>query len=121
MSDARVLGPEELVPGPPTPGVERLTAFEGDDRWIGRSRAEPGVVSGWHHHGGHDTYFFVLSGAARIELGGGRTVEVHAGDFALLPAGTVHREGPMGDVALDAIVVRLGSGPQVFEAFEPSS
>ena len=120
MSEARVLGPEDLVSGPATPGMQRLIAFEGEGRWIGRSRVEPGVVSSWHHHGGHDTYFFVLSGDLRIELGGGRMAEVHAGDFALLPAAAVHREGPMGDVAFDAIVVRLGSGPQVFEAAEPT-
>ena len=37
MTEARVLRPEDLIPGPPTLGVERLEASAGDDRWIGRA------------------------------------------------------------------------------------
>ncbi len=87
MTVARVIRPTDLVAGPATPGVERLEAFADEGRWVGFTRTEPGVVSGWHHHGGHDTYLYVLSGAARIELADGQTVEVGAGDFAHLPAG----------------------------------
>lgn len=118
---AHALRPEDLAPGPVTPGMVRLEAFAGDDRWIGHVRSEPGVFSGWHHHGDHDTYFYVLAGLCRIELGGGESFDVHAGDFAHIPAGTVHREGPQGDDTLEAIVVRCGSGPQVFDADDPDA
>jgi hypothetical protein len=43
-----------------TSGIHRQQAFAGDDRWVGFVRTEPGDWSGWHHHGEHDTYFFVL-------------------------------------------------------------
>jgi len=119
VTGARVRRPADLVAGPPTPGVERLEAFADEGRWVGFTRTEPGVFSGWHHHGGHDTYFYVLSGAARIELAGGESVEVRAGDFAHLPAGVVHREGTPGHVPLEAVVIRLGSGPQVFPVDDP--
>jgi mannose-6-phosphate isomerase-like protein (cupin superfamily) len=115
----RVMRSADLVPGPPTPGVDRLTAFEEDERWIGFSRAAPGTLSGWHHHGAHDSYFYVVGGTAYLELADGEQIRVRPGDFALLPAGTVHREGTEGDVALEAVVIRLGSGPQVFPVDDP--
>ena len=119
MTNARVRRPADLVAGPATPGVERLEAFADEGRWVGFTRTEPGVVSGWHHHGEHDTYFYVLSGAARIELADGQTVDVGAGDFAHLPAGVVHREGTPGEAPMEAVVVRIGSGPQVFAVPDP--
>jgi len=120
MTKAGAIRPEALVPGPPTPGMERLQAYAGDDRWIGHVRSDPGVLSGWHHHGDHDTYFYVLSGAAHIDLEGDETFEVLAGDFAHIPAGTIHREGPLGEGAFEAIVIRIGTGPQVFEVPDPA-
>ena len=117
--EARVVPWADLIAGPPTPGVSRLTAFEDAGRWVGYSRAEPGVMSGWHHHGAHDTYFYVVAGTAYIELDDGRQIRVRPGDFAFLPAGTAHREGPEGDVGLEAVVIRIGSGPQVFPLADP--
>ena len=119
MSDAGPRRRADLTPGPPTPGMVRLAAYAADDRWIGHVSSEPGVVSGWHHHGEHDTYFYVVSGGTHIELEGGRTFDVLAGDFAHIPAGTVHREGTLGDLTLEAIVIRMGTGPQVFEVPDP--
>jgi uncharacterized RmlC-like cupin family protein len=70
MGSAR---PRAIVPaqrtiaaGPGTPGMVREQAFAGEDRWVGVVRTDPGVRSGWHHHGDTDTYFYVLSGV--IEL-----------------------------------------------------
>ena len=117
----RVMRHDELLAGPPTPGIQRLTAFEDDERWIGYSRAEPGVLSGWHHHGAYDSYFYVLGGTAYIELADGEQIRVRPGDFALVLAGAVHREGTEGDVALEAVVIRIGSGEQVFPVDEPRS
>jgi mannose-6-phosphate isomerase-like protein (cupin superfamily) len=116
-----VVRPADLVSGPPTPGVDRRTAFEDNERWIGYSRAEPGVLSGWHHHGAYDSYFYVIGGTALIELADGEQLRVRPGDFALLTAGKVHREGTEGDVALEAVVIRIGSGQQVFPVDDPRS
>jgi mannose-6-phosphate isomerase-like protein (cupin superfamily) len=119
MSEAGALHAHDLVPGPATPGMNRRTAYAGEDRWIGHVTTEPGVFSGWHHHGQHDTYFYVISGAAQIEVAEGRTFEVLAGDFAHIPAGTIHREGTFGADPLEAIVIRFGTGPQVFDVPDP--
>ena len=55
MDDARprAMGPDQrtIPPGPATPGMVREQAFVSDDRWVGVVRTEPGVRSGWHHHG----------------------------------------------------------------------
>jgi mannose-6-phosphate isomerase-like protein (cupin superfamily) len=101
--------------------MTRLEAYAADDRWIGEVSSDPGVASGWHHHGAHETYFYVVAGATLIELGGGRSFEVHAGEFAHIPAGTVHRESTLGAARLTAIVIRMGTGPQVFDADEPNA
>jgi quercetin dioxygenase-like cupin family protein len=37
-----------------------------------RSRVDPGVVSGWHHHGDYGIYGYVVSGSARFEDGEAR-------------------------------------------------
>lgn len=119
MTEAGPLHRSDLTPGPATPGMVRLVAYAGDDRWMGEVTSEVGVISGWHHHGEHQTYFYVVSGATLIELGGGRQFEVHAGEFAHIPAGTVHRESTLGDTQLVAIVIRMGTGPQAFDAADP--
>jgi uncharacterized RmlC-like cupin family protein len=108
--------------GAGTPGVDRRQAIARDGRWIGVSSSDPGVLSGWHHHGANDTYFVVLSGAMRFEFGrGGREVAVaRAGDFALLSGDVVHREGTEGDVQAVTLVFRIGAGPLVVPLDGPS-
>jgi hypothetical protein len=88
METARpqAIGPAHrtVAAGPATPGMVREQAFTSDDRWVGVVRTEPGVRSGWHHHGDTETYFYVLSGAMELEFGpGGRErLGVVAGDYA---------------------------------------
>jgi mannose-6-phosphate isomerase-like protein (cupin superfamily) len=101
--------------------MTRLVAYAGDGRWIGEVSSDPGVISGWHHHGEHQTYFYVVAGGTLIELGGGEQFEVLAGEFAHIPAGTVHRESTLGDERLVAIVIRMGNGPQAFDAADPDA
>jgi quercetin dioxygenase-like cupin family protein len=99
----------------------RLVAYAEDAYWMGEVTSEPGVVSGWHHHGEHPTYFYVVSGGTLIELGGGRRFKVRAGEFAHIPAGTIHRESTLGPEQLVAIVIRLGTGPQAIDAADPDA
>lgn len=47
---------ESLLPAPPTPGVQRETALQGENFVILHSTAEGGVTSGWHHHGEHEVF-----------------------------------------------------------------
>ncbi len=102
--------------------IQRLEAFRGPDRWIGFARTTEGEWSGWHHHGAMDTYFFVLTGIFEFEYGEDRrTVGVHAGEFAHLPAGVVHRERTVPGANGEAVVVRLGTGPAVINVEGPSA
>jgi quercetin dioxygenase-like cupin family protein len=93
----------------------REEAFARENLWIGVVRAEPQQLTGWHHHGDWDTYAYVLSGTLRLESGpsGIDRAEAAAGDFLFIPGNTVHREGS-GGPGFEAIAIRLGSGPILF-------
>jgi uncharacterized RmlC-like cupin family protein len=121
MATATVLHLDELTPGPGTPGMARFVAFSGEDRWIGRVTSDPGVTSGWHHHGQHDTYFQVATGGTRLEFEDGSTLDAGPGDFVHIPAGTVHRESSVGADRLEVILVRIGTGPQVVDVPDPAA
>jgi uncharacterized RmlC-like cupin family protein len=112
--------PEEIVvvtpgrrrPGPSTPGMERQEAFATDRMWSGVARTEPGMVSGWHHHGEYETTIYVVSGSLRMESGpgGASVVEAGPGDFVYVPKGAIHREGNPAESESQLIVVRAGRG-----------
>lgn len=102
-----------LPAGPQTPGMERRQLLEHEDRWIGWVRTQPGMASGWHHHGDRDTYIFMVGGSIKIEFGpGGReSIQPGAGDMGYVPPRIVHREITGDDGPGEAFVVRIGSGP----------
>src|SRR5438445_9347756 len=58
-----------LKEGQSTPGILREQAFESSNVLVSRTRLDPAAVSGWHHHGTHDLYGFLLSGRLRLEQG----------------------------------------------------
>ena len=62
----RRISPEERVEGPSTPGMTRSQVVETDGMWVGQARTEPGMVSGWHHHGDHESAIYVLRGDVRM-------------------------------------------------------
>ena len=107
--------------GPQTPGMLREQAFSEEGSWVGFVRTEPGIVSGWHHHGEYETFFYCVSGRVRVEHGpGGREAsEAGPGDFARIPKGTVHRESNPGEDESVAIVFRIGSGVPVINIGGP--
>jgi uncharacterized RmlC-like cupin family protein len=106
-----LVAPSDRTAGPPTPGMERQEAFASDRVWAGLVRAEPGVESGWHHHGDHETIVYVLSGALRIETGASQGIDAGPGDFVRVPRSVVHREINRSAEAGEVIVVRCGQGP----------
>lgn len=112
-----------VAPGPATPGMIREQAFVSDDRWVGIVRTEPGVRSGWHHHGETDSYFYVLRGTMELEFGPGgqERLTVSAGDYVHMPRGLVHREGTTADEAAEVVLVRIGSGAPVVNVDGPES
>jgi uncharacterized RmlC-like cupin family protein len=103
---------DALTAADPTPGMARSLASHDAGMWSGLVDTEPGAVSGWHHHGDHETTLYVVSGRMRLESGpdGGHVVEAGPGDFLRVPAGAVHRESNPGDEPSRAVIVRCGTG-----------
>jgi quercetin dioxygenase-like cupin family protein len=64
----------------------------------------------------------VLSGEGRLESGlGGADAEVAGpGDFLFIPKQAIHREGS-GGAGFEAIAVRVGSGPILFNVDGPEA
>ena len=120
-SRVTVVRPRDRQLTPPTPGMVREAAFVDGDRWSGFVTTESGMVSGWHHHSGWDTYVYVLSGTLKLEFGpgGADTVEAQVGDFLHVPAGLVHREGNPSGEAADIVVFRVGHGEIVVNVDGP--
>src|SRR2546426_12287176 len=59
----------DLKKGESTPGIFREKAFESTNVLVSRTRLDRGAVSGWHHHGTHELYGFLVSGQLRLEYG----------------------------------------------------
>ena len=114
-SRAIVVHPGEGHPGPATPGMERRTLHEAPGTWAGCVRTDAGVSSGWHHHGGNDSYIYVLKGMLTIEFGpGGRESSAPpTGDVIVKPAPRVPRATPGSGGQAEAFGVRVGEGPQL--------
>jgi uncharacterized RmlC-like cupin family protein len=108
----KCIRPGDRVQADPTPGMVREEAIATEGLWSGFVRTEPGMISGWHHHGDHDTSVFVVEGALRMEFGsaGGVVVDAGPGDFVHVPKYVVHREGNPGDTVAHVVVTRAGHG-----------
>jgi uncharacterized RmlC-like cupin family protein len=113
MSDSIVVvSPGDLVDSDPTAGMRRRQAIAAPGLWSGLVHTEPGAVSGWHHHGEHETSLYVVEGAMRLEFGpGGRSaVDAGPGDFIHVPAHVVHRESNPAEERATAVIARAGTG-----------
>lgn len=121
MSSVRKVAPSERVESDPTAGMIREEAITTGLTWAGLVRTAPGMTSGWHQRGDHETTIFVLSGVCRIESGpGGKVVaEGHEGDFLLVPPQTIHRESNPSDEESHLVVVRAGSGAPTINVDRP--
>jgi uncharacterized RmlC-like cupin family protein len=99
----------------------RKEAFATSRMWAGTLQTEPGIVSGWHHHGEHESAIYLLTGALRMEFGpGGREVLTGGpGDFLYVAPHAVHRESNPTDELATAVVVRAGVGEVVVNVDGP--
>lgn len=117
MADAavRLVKPAQRSQGTFTPGMVREQAVATDEMWAGFVTTEAGMVSGWHHHGEHQTAIYVLSGSMRMEFGPGgeQVLDAGPGDFLYVPPHVVHREGNPSEEPGTAVVVRSGKGEVV--------
>jgi uncharacterized RmlC-like cupin family protein len=126
MSDSdqvTTVHPADRQVADPTPGKVREQAIHVEGLWSGLVRTEPGVASGWHHHGDHDTSVYVVEGTVRIEFGPGGALSVEAGpgDFVHIPKHLVHREVNAGSTPSQEILTRSGTGPLTVNVDGPAS
>ena len=100
----------------------RERAIDVDGLWAGWARTEPGMTSGWHHHGDYVTSIYVVSGRLRMESGPGGTdvVDAEPGDFLHVPAGAIHRESNPSETESHIVVVRAGHGPPTVNVDGPA-
>jgi uncharacterized RmlC-like cupin family protein len=109
-SDLRLIRKHELGrDANPTPGMTRAHAIEAAGLTTGTVSVDPGVMSGWHHHGTHESALHVLRGTIRMESAAG-AFEAHEGDFIHIPAHVVHRESNPGAEPNLAVFARAGTG-----------
>lgn len=109
----KLIGKDELSEGQPTPGMARSEAFRTDDTWTGKVVIGAKTESGWHHHGEHRSYLYVVRGVANFEDADGEKLVAAAGDFVFVGPGEVHREINPGDEESEVVLFRIGSGPVV--------
>ena len=117
----RLVRAAERRPGHSTPGMTREEAFATDAIWAGTVKTERGTVSGWHHHGDHETAIYVLSGRLVMESGpdGSQVLEAQPGDFLYVPRAAVHRESNPSQTECVAVILRAGSGEVVVNVEGP--
>lgn len=119
--DVRKITPDQRTESAGTSGMVREEAVATDRMWAGLARTGARKVSGWHHHGDHESAIYVLSGALRMEfgLGGAEMLEAGPGDFMYVAPGAVHRESNPTDGESEIVVVRSGSGEPVINVDGP--
>ncbi len=117
----RLILSDQRVEGPSTPGMERFTAVATETMWAGGARTEPGMVSGWHHHGDQESAIYILSGALRMEFGpaGTDSFDAGPGDFVYVPRRAIHCESNPSNQPANIVVVRAGTGESVVNVDGP--
>jgi uncharacterized RmlC-like cupin family protein len=112
---------EERVEGQPTPGMTREQAVQTEGMWAGFVRTDPGMISGWHHHGAFGSTIYVLTGSLRMEFGPGgeESFDSGPGDFVYVGKDVVHRESNPSDEDATLVVVRAGEGEPVVNVDGP--
>lgn len=117
----RVIRQDERAVGAATAGMIREEAISTHGLWAGLVRTEPGMSSGWHHHGEYESAIYVAAGWLKMEFGpGGHQVEeAGPGDFLHVPKGVIHRETNPLDEEGTLIVARSGTGPPVVNVDGP--
>jgi uncharacterized RmlC-like cupin family protein len=109
-SELKLIRKDALGADPnPTPGMTRAHAITADGLTSGTVSVAPGVMSGWHHHGTHETSIYVLKGTLHMEFAGG-AFDAREGDFIHVPAGAAHRESNPGTEPNLAVFSRAGTG-----------
>lgn len=119
-SELRLIKRGALQPdATPTSGMTRAHAIFEDGLTSGTASSDPGVISGWHHHGSHETSIYVVKGTLHMEDAHG-AFDAREGDFIHVPAGVVHRESNPGTEPNLAVFSRSGSGAVTVNVEDPT-
>ena len=113
----------ELQAGYSTEGIIRKKAFESEHAIVSQSQIAPRVVSGWHHHGTHHLYGYIVSGRLQLEyiLERREKADLNPGDFFHVPPRLIHRDiNPNKNHELLVVNILVGSGPAVVNVDMPS-
>lgn len=115
MAKIQVMRKDALQEGSSNAGITRQPVFDDEGCQVLRSTIGPGATSGWHHHGDHHVYGYVVSGTLRFEsnTGPADAVTLGAGGFLHIPPHTVHREINPSSEAGEVILFLRGTGTQV--------
>lgn len=119
-------GDDGRIPNNPLPLLVYQQALEGNDRGISECKsllAGNGWGGAWvngvfpyhHYHSNAHEVLCVTSGNARVTFGGheGTTIEIEAGDVAVVPAGVGHcNAGASGDFTV------IGAYPRGQESYD---
>jgi uncharacterized RmlC-like cupin family protein len=123
MSRIDIARGAELGAGYSTEGIIRKKAFESENIIFSQSQVLPGVVSGWHHHGTHHLYGYIVSGRLRLQYGieGEKKADLNPGDFFHVPPNLVRRDvNPDRDRDLSVVNILVGTGPAVINVDSPT-
>lgn len=121
MGSVRVVRGAALPTGLVSESVTRRSMKLDEHTTLATVWNEPGTTTGWHHHGQHTAYLFVLRGPVLVEWGpGGRDrAELQSGDFYVVPPNTIHRESNPGSEEDCWVGFLAGSGPEVVNVDAP--
>jgi quercetin dioxygenase-like cupin family protein len=104
-----------------TVGMQREELVSTPNARVGMVQTEPGFTSGWHHHGDYDTYVYIITGELKLDFGeaGKESCVAKAGEVAVIPKDTVHRESNPSSEKQFLFGVRVGQGAPVFNVDGP--
>jgi len=95
---------------------KKTDLFRGTGLFAGLNCFEPGQAQSVHSHGGADKFYFVVSGKARMTVGG-ETRDAEAGTVVWAPAGVPH--GVIEALERTVMLVAMGPPPAAAKAESP--
>ena len=121
MGSIQVARNSDLSEGEATDKLRRRLKDVDDLVTVAETHTAPDGSLGWHHHGEHTAYVYVLQGQVGISWGpGGREdAELTAGDFYVIRPNTIHRETNPGSEEQVVLGFFVGSGQTTFNVDGP--
>lgn len=103
------VGKTTSVPAPAAVAVTRTTVYQSARTVAQVLRLAPGSSIALHHHPFYDESFVVTQGEITLDLNG-KTYRLGAGEFVVMPAGTVITGKNSGSVEAAAVVTFSSTG-----------